>query len=159
VLIELTRILGEYREDIILVGGWIPDLLISQSPEPLVGSIDVDLALNRRELADAPYRMIGETLRSHGHEEDDEQPFIFRKKVRGQVVQVDFLAGKYGGTGKKPDVRKGRSTFKHARHGAATLRSEIEPASVTASGQLPDRPPDEVTIRIAGSQKRLAISR
>ena len=28
VLIELTHILGEYRDDMVLVGGWIPELLI-----------------------------------------------------------------------------------------------------------------------------------
>jgi hypothetical protein len=58
VLIELTHILGEYRDDMVLVGGWIPELLIPQSQERHVGSIDVDLALNHRELTEAGYRMI-----------------------------------------------------------------------------------------------------
>ena len=31
VLIELMHILGEYRDDMVLVGGWIPDLLIPTS--------------------------------------------------------------------------------------------------------------------------------
>jgi len=58
VLIELTHILGEYRDDMVLVGGWIPELLIPQSQERHVGSIDVDLALNHKELTEAGYRMI-----------------------------------------------------------------------------------------------------
>ena len=60
VLIELTHILGEYRDDMVLVGGWIPELLIPQSQERHVGSIEVDLALNHKELTEAGYRMIGE---------------------------------------------------------------------------------------------------
>ncbi len=100
VLIELTHILGEHRDDMVVVGGWIPELLIPQSQERHVGSIDVDLALNHKELTEAGYRMIGEILLQHGYAQDKEQPFVFRKPVRGQVVQVDFLAGEYGGTGK-----------------------------------------------------------
>jgi hypothetical protein len=99
VLIELTHILGEYRDDMVLVGGWIPELLIPQSQERHVGSIDVDLALNHRELTEAGYRMIGEILLQHRYAQDKQQPFIFRKTVRGQVVQADLLAGEYGGTG------------------------------------------------------------
>lgn len=60
VLIELMHILGEYRDDMVLVGGWIPDLLIPTSLERHVGSIDVDVALNHRDLTEAGYRMIGE---------------------------------------------------------------------------------------------------
>src|SRR5688572_13691496 len=106
VLIEVTHILGEYRDDIVLVGGWIPELLIPQSQERHVGSIDVDLALNHNELTEAGYRMIGEILRHHGYVQDSQQPFIFRKVVRGQTVQVDFLAGEYGGTGKSRRTQK-----------------------------------------------------
>ena len=58
VLIELMHILGEYRDDMVLVGGWIPDLLIPTSLERHVGSIDVDVALNHKELTEAGYRMI-----------------------------------------------------------------------------------------------------
>lgn len=106
VLIELMHILGEYRDDMVLVGGWIPDLLIPTSQERHVGSIDVDLALNHKELTEAGYRMIGEILRQHSYTQDQQQPFIFRKDVRGQTVQVDFLAGEYGGTGKSRRTQK-----------------------------------------------------
>ncbi len=47
VLIELTHLLSEYRDDIVLVGGWIPPLLLTDATETQVGSIDVDLALNQ----------------------------------------------------------------------------------------------------------------
>ncbi|NJK76619.1 MAG: hypothetical protein HC942_24770 [Microcoleus sp. SU_5_6] len=31
VLLELTRILGEYRNEIVVIGGWVPDLLLSSN--------------------------------------------------------------------------------------------------------------------------------
>ncbi len=161
VLIELTHILSGYREDIILVGGWIPSLLIPQSPEPHIGSIDVDLALNHRELTEPGYRMMGEILRSHGYEEDEQQPFIFRKTVRGQVVQVDFIAGEYGGTGKSRRTQKALDIQPRKARGC-DLAFQVEPATVTIKGRLPDGPLDEVTIRVASGssapRKRNALA-
>jgi hypothetical protein len=55
VLLELAHILGAYREDVILIGGWVPELLFSNKENPHVGSIDVDLALNHRSLEGARY--------------------------------------------------------------------------------------------------------
>jgi len=46
VLIELVHLLGEYWENIVLIGGWVPEILLSRNENPHVGSIDVDLALN-----------------------------------------------------------------------------------------------------------------
>jgi len=48
VLIEVMHVLGEYRGEIVLVGGWVPDLLLPQAEQPHVGSIDIDLALDHR---------------------------------------------------------------------------------------------------------------
>ena len=48
VVLELARLLGEYRDDTVVVGGWVPALLIPQKASPHVGSLDVDLALNHR---------------------------------------------------------------------------------------------------------------
>jgi predicted nucleotidyltransferase len=148
VLIELTHILGGYRENIVLVGGWIPDLLIPQSQERHVGSIDVDLALNHKELTEVGYRNIGEILRRHGYVEDTQQPFIFRKKVRDQMVQVDFLAGEYGGTSKSRRTQKALDIQPRKARGC-DLAFQVAPETVTLRGQLPDGAADEVRVRIA----------
>jgi hypothetical protein len=50
VLLELTRLLGEYRDGIVIIGGWVPALLLSGSAEPHIGSTDVDLALDHQRL-------------------------------------------------------------------------------------------------------------
>ncbi|GBE37492.1 hypothetical protein BMS3Bbin08_00082 [bacterium BMS3Bbin08] len=37
VLIELVHLLGEYKDDIVLIGGWIPEVLLPHSSGPHVG--------------------------------------------------------------------------------------------------------------------------
>ena len=56
VMLELVRLLGEYRDDIVVVGGWVPALLIPQDKAPHIGSTDVDLALNHKTLRDPATR-------------------------------------------------------------------------------------------------------
>src|SRR5208283_316931 len=104
VLIELTHLLGEYRDDIVLIGGWVPELLLPQEPRPHVGSMDIDLALNHLKIADG-YARIEELLRSRSYyQEEGRHPYIFFRDVpvrEGKVtVQVDLLSGEYEGTGK-----------------------------------------------------------
>ena len=31
VMLELIRLLGEYRDDVVIIGGWVPDLLLPQA--------------------------------------------------------------------------------------------------------------------------------
>lgn len=156
VLIELMHILGEYRDDMVLVGGWIPDLLIPTSLERHVGSIDVDVALNHTELTEAGYRMIGEILLQHGYTQDQQQPFIFRKEVRGQVVQVDFLAGEYGGTGKGRRTQKALDMQPRKARGC-DLAFQIPPTQVAVKGKLPDGALDEVNVQVASVVPFLAM--
>jgi hypothetical protein len=82
VLIELTHLLGEYREDIVLIGGWVPELIIPQGQRLHVGSIDVDLALNHTKIKEAGYKRIEELLLSRGYYQDkDRQPYIFFRDI------------------------------------------------------------------------------
>jgi hypothetical protein len=46
VIVELWQILGAYRDALVLVGGWVPELLLPHTKPPHTGSIDVDLLLN-----------------------------------------------------------------------------------------------------------------
>lgn len=96
VLLELTHLLGEYRNDIVLVGGWVPELLLPNSKEPHVGSTDVDLALNHKQLQEAGYRTIYELLLGRGYRQG-KQPFIFHRMVDlkdGNKVEVQVIAMK-----------------------------------------------------------------
>ncbi|MFN0106480.1 MAG: hypothetical protein ACKV2U_30860 [Bryobacteraceae bacterium] len=104
VLLELVHLLGEYYDDIVVVGGWVPQLILPAKPLKHVGSIDVDLAFNHGNLQEAGYATIQALLLSRGYEQYHRQPFIFHRtvNVRGNPirVQVDFLAGECEGTGK-----------------------------------------------------------
>lgn len=55
VLVDIGQVLAAFRECLVVVGGWVPDLLIEGAEEPHVGSIDVDLALDAEKLNDGRY--------------------------------------------------------------------------------------------------------
>ncbi len=100
VLIEMVHLLGEYREHMVLVGGWVPYILLGKEGARHVGSIDVDLALDHKKVKPEGYKTIRELLVSRGYEEG-KQPFIFHRKVtiggKEVTVEIDFLAGQYWG--------------------------------------------------------------
>lgn len=45
-IIDVMQVLASFSDCLVLVGGWVPDLLILDAEVPHVGSIDVDLALD-----------------------------------------------------------------------------------------------------------------
>jgi hypothetical protein len=67
VMIELTHLLAEYKEGIVIVGGWVPELLLSDTKQPHTGSLDVDLALDHRTLTEAGYKSILQLLLSRNY--------------------------------------------------------------------------------------------
>ena len=104
VLLELVHLLGGYWDNIVLVGGWVPEILLGSNENPHVGSIDIDLALDHLGLRDEGYKSIQELLLERGYIQG-RQPFIFYRTVNvGEdeiTVQVDLLSGQYQGTGKR----------------------------------------------------------
>lgn len=104
VLIELMQLLGEFRDHVVVVGGSVPGLLLSDSPEPHIGTLDIDLAFDFRNIPDASYQTLLQALMSRGYRQGG-QPFQFFREVpfsdRDPItVEVDLLAGEYGGTGR-----------------------------------------------------------
>src|SRR5271157_5083251 len=81
VMLELTRLLGEYQEGIVIVGGWVPELLLSGAGHRHTGSLDVDLALDQHTLGEVGYKTILQLLLSHGYHQG-KQPFIFFRTVQ-----------------------------------------------------------------------------
>ena len=68
VIIEVAQNLGEFAEGCVLVGGWVPELLIPNPEGEYTGSIDVDLALNPERLSGERYASLLDTLRRRGYE-------------------------------------------------------------------------------------------
>ena len=103
VLVELVNLFNEYRDDIRIVGGWVPDLMFPE--EGHVGSVDVDVLINHIKLKDSGYLTMSKILLRNGYEEHPDKSFSFIKRVQvdgiDYDVDVDILAGMYGGTQKK----------------------------------------------------------
>lgn len=103
VLVELVNLFGEYKDDIRIVGGWVPDLMFPGGDH--VGSVDVDILINHLTLKDSGYHTLAKILLKNGYEEHPEKYFSFVKKVvtdgQDYMVDVDILAGMYGGTALK----------------------------------------------------------
>ena len=150
VLIELVHLLGEYKDDIVLIGGWIPEVLLPHYSGPHVGSMDVDIALNHRRISEEGYKMIQYLLQSRGYQQGD-QPFIFFRNVkvgnREVKVQVDLLAGEYEGTSRSH--RHQRIQGIHARKvRGCDLAFEMS-EEIRIEGTLPGGAHDAVTVRVA----------
>lgn len=100
VLVELVNIFGEYKDDIRIVGGWVPELMFPG--EGHIGSVDVDVLINHLTLHDEGYQNMSRILQKNGYNEHPEKYFSFVKTLEiegiSYDVDVDILAGMYGGT-------------------------------------------------------------
>ena len=153
VLIELIHLLGEIKNDMVIIGGWAPKFLLPQSDDPHVGSLDIDVALNFSNIPDDTYQTILEAFLRRGYTQDKEQPFRFFRKVsvKGAEpvnVEVDFMAGEYGGTGKGRRTQKVQDIrARKARGCDLAFDSSI---TITLEGELPEGGKDKVSFKIAG---------
>lgn len=150
VLLELTHLLGEFRDDIVLVGGWVPELILPDSEPPYLGSLDVDLALNHKTMRSDTYQTICKLLKDKNYREGN-QPFIFLRdvKINGKIyeVQVDLLAGEYEGTSKSHRHQKVQDVMARKTRGC-DLAFE-HPLEVRLEGTLPEGGKDSVSVRVA----------
>jgi hypothetical protein len=159
VMLELVHLLGEYHDDIVVVGGWVPALLIPQDKSRHIGSMDVDLALNHKTLRDPGYKSIRKLLLGRGYRQDADQPFIFWRTVnvgeRPIEIEVDFLAGEYEGTTRKHRTQEVQDVRARKARGcdlAFQFATEI-----AIEGTLPDGARDKATVRIAAIIPFLAM--
>jgi len=146
VMIELIHLLGEYRDVMVIIGGWVPEFLLPDTQEPHIGSIDIDLALDHRKITEECYRTITELLLSRGYTQGP-QPFIFYRIVGAITVEVDLLAGEYDGTGKNRRhqyIPGGR--VRKARGCDLVFDCNEEK---TIAGELPGGGKDTVVVRVA----------
>jgi len=150
VLIELVHLLGEYWENVVLVGGWVPEFLFGETNNPHVGSIDVDLALNHMKLTDEGYKSIEDLLLVRGYERGN-QPFLFLRKVElhGEAftVKIDLLAGEYEGTGKGHRHQRVHGGLARKARGCDLVFDA--PLVVTIEGELPGGGKDSVEVQVA----------
>ncbi len=96
----LATKLGDLSDDVVIIGGLVPTLLIAQDElpvgaEPHVGTMDLDIGLTLAVLDEGRYRTLTERLRRAGFSTDvNEQgkPTRQRWKIENvEKVTVDFL--------------------------------------------------------------------
>ena len=160
VMLELVGLLGEYRDDIVLVGGWVPALLLPQDKIRHIGSLDVDLALNHRSLKDPGYKTICSLLKGRGYWQEPGLPrFIFWRTVMvvGKTidVQVDLLAGEYQGT--NPGHRTQEIQDVRALKVRGCDLAFESPKEISVEGTLPNGAKDTALVRIAAIVPFLAM--
>ncbi len=147
VMLELTHLLGEYKDDIVIIGGWVPELLLSDH----VGNIDVDLALNHLTLHEAGYTTIEKLLLSQEYRKNVDQPYIFYRTVvvnnKEIDVEVDLLSGEYAGTSKS-HRHQSIQDIKARKARGCELAFDLA-SEVTISGHLPNGGKDTVKVRVA----------
>ena len=97
-LLELGLSLGQYRNDIVLTGGWAP-YFITHGFFQHCGSIDIDLALKTETLP--KYEKIRTILETLGYIED-RNPFRFSRWIQSPIdgkkyqMHLDLLCEKEG---------------------------------------------------------------
>ena len=100
VIVDVMQVLASYEDCLVLVGGWVPDLVIGDAKEPHVGSIDVDLALDAAKLHDGRYAEMLKLLLGTTRYRQGEKEFQFVTEVdlrdgeKPVVVEVEFLVPK-----------------------------------------------------------------
>jgi hypothetical protein len=153
VLLELVHLLGEIKDEMVIIGGWTPTFILPQSDDPHVGSLDIDVALDFSKIPDDTYQTILKAFLKRGYTQDKEQPFRFFRKVKMEGtepmnVEVDLMAGEYGGTGKGHRTQKIQDV--RARKARGCDLAFDAAVTVTLDGNLPDGGKDTASFKVAG---------
>ena len=98
VLVDVGQVLASFRDAMVVVGGWVPDLLPPATAPKHVGSIDVDLALDAAKLGDGRYAELLKLLLDTGRYDKGDKDFQLVTDVDlgdDEIpvrVEVEFLA-------------------------------------------------------------------
>lgn len=92
--LTLATYLGDFRDDLVVVGGLVPSLLIPNPKEAHVGTLDLDVGMSLALLDDSRYAELVDHLESSGFGPDVNsvgKPANHRWKHERYNVTVDFL--------------------------------------------------------------------
>jgi hypothetical protein len=135
---EVWQVLGEYREAMVLVGGWVPGLLIADGSAVHTGSLDVDVLLDPDLLKEEDrYAELVELLKSKDYYQT-EHPFKLAKDIfmdEGDPirVEVDFLLPRKPKTRRKGVLPDFRAIEAEGARFALSQQTKVE-----LDGQMPD---------------------
>ena len=152
VLIDVGQVLADFRDAFVVIGGWVPDLLLPEAEEPHVGSIDVDLALNAEKLSDGRYAELLTLLLDTRRYALGEKAFQLVTNVDladgGSAVRVEleFLAPKEMRLDKnRPKLIAGFRVLQVEACGAAF----VDPKAIEISGPMMSGAANTVRVQVA----------
>ena len=152
VLVDVGQVLASFRDAMVVVGGWVPDLLFPAAEPRHVGSIDVDLALDAVKLGDGRYAELLKLLLDTGRYDNGDKDFQLVTTVDlgdGEVpvrVEVEFLASS--------DVKLKKNDPKHV-DGFRVLQFPAcaaafeHPVSIEFEGQMISGATNTVRLQVA----------
>lgn len=153
VMVEIMTVLGEYREHIVVVGGWVPYLLLEDHKEEHTGSLDVDIALDHEHITEEHYRTILQLLEKNGYRPDDKQPFIFYRDIQikdrelPMTVQIDLLSAEYGGTSKQHRTQRVQGIKARKARGSDLVFENN--SRVVIKAKMPNGAYNEVAVKVS----------
>lgn len=148
VLLELMTILGEFRDNIVIVGGNVPPLLLPEEKQKYPGTLDIDVALDFKNIDDNTYKTIVELLKEKGYyQKKESQPYQYYRDVDEVTVQIDLLAGEYGGTGRGRRHQKVQDARARKARGCALVFDGY--TEVELKGKLPSGAENKVKVKVA----------
>lgn len=95
ILLEVFKLLENFHDSLILVGGWVPIMIIPEAEDKHVGTLDVDLVINDKSLHETGSETIEDILLANGYQHGTEPGRYFKKiDIDGKpvIIPVDFLA-------------------------------------------------------------------
>ncbi|MHB8351524.1 MAG: hypothetical protein ACYDFT_02365 [Thermoplasmata archaeon] len=156
-LLEVVRTLKAYSSGMVLIGGWVPYLLLDEhrrhgEPFVHVGSVDIDFILDPDEVRDVDYRSIVELLAVQGWHEVPGTVYRYTRKMRGpdgveRDILVDFLAPHSSEKGRRHRLREVQRGLRAHTLSASQLALDHN-STKRLSGKMPDGAETEVDIRV-----------
>jgi hypothetical protein len=153
VLLEVANVLGAFRNDLVIVGGWVPELLYPDRGH--IGSLDVDLAVAPTALADNVYQTILQRLLDAGYVHRS-PPTRFDKVVVGvdAPIKVDLISGQYMGGEKASQIDVNALQINTLRGLDLAFEASDE---IEISGMMPDGTHNVVRARIVRPEAFILI--
>lgn len=153
VLLEVLSALGAMREELVIVGGWVPDLLYPKHNH--MGSLDVDLAISPSALGGGAYSSIRERLSQIGYTMQ-QSPTRFLKEIPGleKPIKVDLITGQYVTQHRQDSIQVDELRINALR--GIDLAFEVS-ESITIDGKMPDGSFNQVSARLVAPEAYILI--
>jgi hypothetical protein len=150
ILLEVFKLLEDFHESLILIGGWVPIMIIPEVEDKHVGTLDVDLAINDKSLDETGSETIEDILLANEYKHGTEPGRYFKKiEIDGKsiVVPVDFLTSeqRYIPKNEFYDI----TGIDAITSPGCELSFEVN-EKITLKGNLPDGSPYSAVIKSAG---------